>query len=88
MVVRLSHVPGKTVMVQLGGPLPKPEGAEHYFYNEANKYTAVFWGVTEDRLNDPNFTFDLISVDEIKRTVNPADLKLSAPTEKHRPPPP
>jgi len=52
----------KTVMLQLRGLIAR--GSEHYFYDKANKYTAVFWGLTKEQFNDPSLSFDLISVDE------------------------
>src|SRR5262249_37200084 len=49
LVVRLSHAPDRPVWVRLQGL--DAAGQEHRFYTEANKYTALFWPVTEEQAN-------------------------------------
>jgi hypothetical protein len=94
LVVRLRHEKGDNpnsnlVFIEPHGLKSKPRGAEHYFYNDAARYTAVFWGVTEEQLDDPAFFLGVISLDEIKQSGMPAEVKLPGPTQGgSRPEPP
>lgn len=47
LVVRLTLPPGQRFYVRPIGL--RPDGAEHRFYTRANRYTAMFWTVTDDQ---------------------------------------
>jgi hypothetical protein len=85
LVVRLRHPAKQPVMVHLRGLTSEPRGAKHYYYTEASKYTAVFWGVTRDQLDSPSFFLDVISIDDVRRTGTPVEVKLPAPDQGQRP---
>jgi hypothetical protein len=94
LVVRLRHEKGENpnnnlVFIVPHGLKSKPRGAEHYFYNDASRYTAVFWGITEEQLDDAAFFLGVISLDEIKQARMPVEIKLPPPTQGgSRPDPP
>jgi hypothetical protein len=45
LVVRMAYAKDKPVWVKVTGDGWNPEGAEHRFYKQANKYTGIFWPV-------------------------------------------
>jgi hypothetical protein len=83
LVVRLRYPPRKPFLVKEHGL--GSAGAEHSFYSAANKYTGVFWGVTEQQINQADFYLDLISVDAVKQAAVSLELKLPAPDREPRP---
>jgi len=83
VVIRLRQAKGKKVLVRLRGV--SATEAEHLYYDDAGKYTAIFWGMTRAQLNSPNFFIDLISIDDVKASAKPVDIRPDAPTD-HGPP--
>jgi Mg-chelatase subunit ChlD len=63
LVVRLRYAKGSPVLVQLRGQTP--EGQEHRLYKEADKYTGIFWPVSEDQAK--NLTLGLIPLEQFKK---------------------
>ena len=90
LVVRLRYPPGKPVWVlpeglERQGDAP---GHEHRFYEQANKYTGVFWPVTRDAALNQLRAIHLIALDRFKqqRTTARIDLKLEdLPDARTRP---
>jgi hypothetical protein len=64
LVVRLRHEPGKPFFVRPLGL--RPEGAEHRFYEKANKYTGIFWNVTRDQASVALTGLGLVSLEDFK----------------------
>jgi hypothetical protein len=65
LVVRMTHDLGPTVWARPGGV--KFEGQEHRFYREANKYTGLFWPVTEGDAAKALQSIGVISLNAFKR---------------------
>jgi hypothetical protein len=86
LVLRAHYTPKHPVMFKLGGNV-KPAGAEHYYYDheEGAKYTAIFWGVTEDQVNDRTFALDVISIDAVKKEGLSKVVPQKAPDVSQRP---
>ena len=92
LVVRLKTAPTNPVYVRLQGI--NPVGAEHRFYSEAGKYTAIFWPVTRDEMVIALRRIELISLAAFKRDAEERncmieldDLAEPQPTDE-RPIPP
>jgi hypothetical protein len=85
LLVRLRYPANQPVMVHLRGLTSEPRGAEHYYYTEASKYTAAFWGVERDQMDSPSFFLDVISIDDVKKTGTLVEVKLPAPDQGQRP---
>jgi hypothetical protein len=75
LVVRLSHDEGKPVWVQLEDP-PR-QGEAHYFYAQANKYTAVFWDVKN--VEKERIVLNLISLEDFKKPGRALEFRQSLP---------
>jgi Mg-chelatase subunit ChlD len=77
LVVRVRYPKGSPVLVQVGG-LPE-HGQEHRLYEAANRYTGVFWPVTETQANG-NFSLNVISLEAFKKKYSQAtELALDPP---------
>ncbi|HEY1859595.1 MAG TPA: hypothetical protein VGG61_04535, partial [Gemmataceae bacterium] len=65
----------------------KPVGAEHYYYDhdEGAKYTAIFWGVTQEEVNARSFSLDVISIDAVKEDGMLVEVKLKPPDQSQQP---
>ncbi|HEY1861977.1 MAG TPA: hypothetical protein VGG61_16565, partial [Gemmataceae bacterium] len=87
LVIRARHTAKHPVLIKLGGNV-KPAGAEHHFYDEAGKCTAIFWGVELDQVNNGNFSLDVISIDAIKKPELLVEMKQKGPDSRQRPNPP
>jgi hypothetical protein len=72
IVVRVEHAKGRPVFVQLQGGQYK--GEEHHFFNSANKYTAMFWDLTNT--SQENLSFNIIFLDALKKDVTPTTFIL------------
>jgi hypothetical protein len=66
LVVRVAHVKDKPVWVKVGGNGWKPEGSEHRFYSDANKYTGLFWPAPPNAA-ESLAKLSFISLDSFKR---------------------
>jgi hypothetical protein len=90
LVVRLRHPAGKPFLVQVRRTVGLEQrfftGHEHRFYSEANKYTGVFWGWTEEELRK-ELNLELISVEGFKKTASHVRLEPGQPDTRARPQP-
>jgi hypothetical protein len=75
LVVRLSHTKGKPVLVQLAS---RHKGAEHRFYQGANKYTALFWDL--DNPDQDQHLFNVIFLDAMKKQDEPVNFFVQKTT--------
>jgi hypothetical protein len=64
LVVRMAYAKDKPVWVKVAGNGWSPEGAEHRFYLDANKYTGLFWG---PKVRESLAKLSFISLDSFKR---------------------
>lgn len=74
LVVRMAYAKGKPVWAKISGPWT-PEGFEHRFYQDANKYTGLFWPAppnAEETLSKLN----IISVESFKRNAESRGFTL------------
>ena len=76
LVVRLRYPKGKPFLARLGRIDAPYE--EHRLYTDADKYTGIFWPVTEAQAKD--FTLQLISLEAVKRAA--AESGTAARLEK------
>ena len=87
LVVRLTHEPGKPVVVRLTqlreGELRYRVKELHRFYDRANKYTVRFGPIDESDRARP-FTLELYSLESLKRVANPVRMNLEEPTADGR----
>jgi hypothetical protein len=75
LVVRLEHPAGKPVIANIkrdAGTTSLFTGHEHRLYQEANKYTGVFWPYSPGT----EFTVELIALEQFKASDNTSKLKL------------
>lgn len=72
VVVRVEHAKGRPVMIQFQG---QHKGEEHHFFHSANKYTAMFWDLTNP--NQENLSFNVIFLDAMKRETTPASFTIT-----------
>jgi hypothetical protein len=63
LVVRVTHPKDQRVMVKID---LDHQGEEHQYYAKVNKYTAIFWNVTEDQAKEKPITLKFLSVDTFK----------------------
>jgi hypothetical protein len=72
LVVRVACQENRPVMIQfLGGH----KGEEHHFFHSANKYTAMFWDLSNPGLETANF--NVIFLDALKKDVTPASFLIT-----------
>jgi len=97
LVVRLRYPPKSPFLVdprRLAGVKPTPIGYEHRFYTKADRYTGLFWPVTEEQVRASLESLSLISLSQFRtdaeRDRNTIELKLSQPqpNDKQPEPPP
>lgn len=72
VVVRVEHAKGRPVMIQFHG---QHKGEEHHFFHSANKYTALFWDLTNP--NQESLSFNVIFLDAMKRETTPATFTVT-----------
>jgi hypothetical protein len=70
--------------VQLPDAL-KPVGYEHRFYEEAGKYTGVFWGVKEKEVQNLQ-SLGILSVEDLRRKLSVTKLEITRPGPPPGPP--
>jgi hypothetical protein len=77
LVVRLVYAPGRPLWAQVGGV--NPAGQEHRFYQSANRYTGLFWPVTEAEAEKNLARLGLLSLTAFKRTAEQRGFTLEMP---------
>jgi len=65
LVIRMSHAPNKPVWVRPRGI--DLAGLSDHFYTSANKYTGLFWPITEDGVKKDLDAIDVYLLEEFKR---------------------
>jgi hypothetical protein len=88
LTVRLTHEPGKPVLVRVairGASRRWDLNEEHKFFDNANKYTAVFGPIQETDLADLTFEFfSLATIRERAKKVS-MELKQAPDLKSHSP---
>jgi hypothetical protein len=85
LIVRLRFPADKPYVVHLSGA--EPVGQEHRIYRTANRYTGIFWPMTQKDMEGR--TLDLIAIDTLKKDAEKrggttGKLRLEAPTQGGR----
>jgi hypothetical protein len=62
----MAYVKDKPVWVKVAGNGWNPEGSEHRFYSDANKYTGLFWPVLPNA-GESLAKLSFVSLDSFKR---------------------
>jgi hypothetical protein len=80
LVVQILYEPKKPVWVRIPqlAAVGQGWGEEHHYFTEANRYTAIFWGLSDFQARA--FSLEVVSLEAFKSAYPSVELRIPAPT--------